>query len=119
MRKTMKPTKLSFAGCLALTMTLVGLLPKQAHAQTCYAEPYSKNRNFIQVSIDTHGMETNALLSDVSVEVSYRAGSNEAKKRWQFTDSSIGSSMLTKCIGDTSISTKGRTLRSWGAACLT
>src|SRR5215467_10120905 len=90
MKELMKLAKLSSAVCVAL-MTFIAPLPKKAYAQTCYAEPYSKNRDFIQVSIDTHGLETNALLSDVSVEVSYRAGSNEARKGWPFTDNNIPS----------------------------
>jgi hypothetical protein len=88
MRKMTTLAKLSSASYLGL-IALIATIPGKIHAQACYVELYAKNTDYVQVSVDTRGIETNVRLSSVSVEVSYRVGSNEAKKTLPFTDDTI------------------------------
>jgi len=84
MKSTQLLLRLRSASGIGLFIFVLTAL-KVGHAQTCYAEPYSNNGNYVQVTIDTRGMETNALLSGVVVEVTYRVGTRDGKKSWPFT----------------------------------
>jgi hypothetical protein len=82
--------------CFLVLAIVMMVVPPGLKAQECYVEIYSVNPDYVQVSVDTHGIENNVLLSDVNVKVSYRVDAREASKTWAFTNGELPSLRANK-----------------------
>jgi hypothetical protein len=77
---------------LSLSVLAVFSVAAEAADPQWYAELYSHNPNYVDVVIDTHPMESNVLLRDVTVSIEFYDNSGRllGVERFAFTDAQTG-----------------------------
>jgi hypothetical protein len=67
-------------------LLLVTALPAYARAQECFTRLYAENQDYVEATVDTHGIESNVYLMDVQIEVTFNFSGKQQTSKWDFTD---------------------------------
>jgi hypothetical protein len=75
----------SILNCSAIC-ALILTVPEFARAQDCYTRIDGNNPDYLEVTVDTHGIGSNVFLENVSFDVTLRIKGTDKKATFDFTD---------------------------------
>jgi len=73
---------LRFSAICALVLTV----PEFGRAQDCFTRIDGNNPDYLEVTVDTHGIGSNVILENVSFDVTFRVRGTDKKTSYDFTD---------------------------------
>jgi len=73
---------LRFGAVCALVLTV----PEFARPQDGYTRVYGNNPDYLEVTVDTHGIGSNIVLENVSFDITFRVKGTDKKTSYDFTD---------------------------------